>query len=105
MVSMNDVPNGPIMSGAPKKTNTMAMVSIILAGVSLLSSPAICIGLPIILSLAGLITGVIGLNQIKKYPDKWTGKEIAFIGAIINGSVIFLWIVVFIILLILNLLL
>jgi hypothetical protein len=87
---------GPTTESGPKKMNTLAIASIVLAGLSFLSSPAFCLGIPILLSIPGLITGLMGLNQIKKNPGRGGEKVLAMAGAIINGVLLFLWIGLFI---------
>jgi len=74
-------PANPIVQGGPynilqKKTNTLAIVSLILGILAFFSFG--------ITSLFGVICGVIALNQINK-DDKYEGKGIAITGTILSG--------------------
>lgn len=76
------------------KTNTLALISMItgILGV-VLSCPALFVPFLLLcngpLSIAALITGLIGLNQIKKSGDQEKGRGMALSGTI-TGLVIVL---------------
>lgn len=65
-----------------KKTNTMALLSLIFAITGILLFPLFLI--------ASIIVGFIGLSQIKKNPEKYKGKGLAIAGIIISFAVLFL---------------
>lgn len=62
----------------PKKTNTLAIVSIISGGLGL-----ICFG--ILGGIVALVTGIIGLRQINADPEHQSGKGIAIAGIVLGA--------------------
>lgn len=71
------------------KTNGLALASMI-CGIA-----GCCVG-PIV-GIAAIVLGAIGLSQINKEPDKFTGKGMAITG-IIMGILGIIWYILFIIL-------
>jgi hypothetical protein len=65
-----------------QKTNALAITSLILG---VLAVPtAFCFGSGAILGLAGLVTGVIGINQINESVDSQGGKGMAITGLVLG---------------------
>jgi hypothetical protein len=67
---------------AGPKVHPLAIVSMILG---ILSMPTCfcCFASP--LSLAALVTGIIGLQQIRGNPQAWTGSGMAIAGVVCGG--------------------
>jgi hypothetical protein len=66
----------------PQRTNGFAVTGLILGVISLVISFCCCGGLP--LNLMGIIFSAIGLAQINKRPDLYSGKGVAIAGLIIS---------------------
>jgi hypothetical protein len=74
-------PPGGMMQGGPK-VNPLAIVSLI-CGILSMPSCFCCFASP--LALAAVITGVIGLQQIRGNPQAWTGAGMAIAGIVCGG--------------------
>jgi hypothetical protein len=88
-----------VIASSSTKTNTLALVSMILgiAGIPL----SFCYGMGVLSSIAALITGIIARKQIKDSAGKETGDGMALAGIILGsifGILILLAVVVIVIL-------
>lgn len=63
-----------------------AVTSLVLA---LISVAAIFSASMLVIPFAGLVSGLIGLMQIRRYPKELTGRAVAVIGTIISGLLLF----------------
>lgn len=72
----------PLAFGRPLQQNNLAVTGLILGIISLVMAFCCCGGLP--LNLLGIILCSIGLTQINRQPDVYTGKGVAIAGLIIS---------------------
>jgi hypothetical protein len=75
-------PPGAFVPGAnPRKTNTLALASLILGALSLTVGLCCCFGIPF--NVLGLILAIIALVEIQNHPELYTGRPLAVIGLIL----------------------
>jgi len=70
---------GPLPAGWPPRTNSFATAGFILGILSLVC----CCGCPF--NIVGLICSLIGLSQINRRPDLYTGRGLAITGLILSA--------------------
>jgi hypothetical protein len=61
-----------------------AVISLVLAFISLLGY---LFGPMLVVALAGLVMGLIALHSIRRYPQEYTGKNLAIAGAVLSGTI------------------
>ena len=74
---------GPTSSGFGPRTNGFAIAGLILGIFAFVISFCCCGGIPF--NLAGLTCSIVGLMQINKQPDVYSGKGAAIAGIIVSG--------------------
>jgi hypothetical protein len=79
----NFQPAGMYGYAPPSPNQSMAIASLVLAILSV--TVGWCCSLGLLLAPAGLITGWIALNQIKKDPQRYSGRGMALGGIITSG--------------------
>lgn len=62
-----------------RKTNVFAILGLVISLVALIYLPA---------EIIAFIVSLIGLRQIEKHPDKYDGRALALVGAIISGLIL-----------------
>jgi len=62
-----------------RKTNVFAILGLVMSVVALIYLPA---------EIIAFIVSLIGLRQIEKHPDKYDGRTLALLGAIISGVIV-----------------
>ena len=79
--------NAPEGEKAAKKEDTLSLLSLIFGGAGLLLLFTAGGGLGILLGIAGLILGIIGLGKVKKGEAPQSSKILALLGLILGGLV------------------
>ena len=76
------------VSYQPQRTNGFAVAGLVLSIISIFVSLCCCGG--IVLNVLAIVFSIIGLTQINRRPDLYSGKGIAITGLIISGLVLLL---------------
>ncbi len=71
------------------ETEPMGIVSLVLAALSL-PLYFCCGAFALVANLIGLILGFVSLNRIKSLPNRYTGRGMAIAGAVANGILLLL---------------
>lgn len=75
-------PVSPIQSVPIRKTNPLALTGMILGIVAVTLGLCCCYGFPF--NVAGIVFSILGLVQIKKSPEQYSGKGMAITGLILS---------------------
>jgi len=81
--TIRPITSAPIAGGFGPRTNGFAIAGLILGIFAFAISFCCCAGIPF--NLLGLIFSIIGLTQINKQPEVYSGKGVAIAGIIMSG--------------------
>jgi hypothetical protein len=71
----------PMPGSQPQKANPLAITGLVL-GILALPGACCCYGIPF--NIPGIVVSIIALSQIKKEPDRYTGRGMALAGLILS---------------------